>query len=472
MKSLVSNRSRSDTSLFVFLLICLVWVPLPLGSNRPWAMHLFELMSFGALLRWVWLYQSAKVDTSVVYQKSRVVIVSLGLFALAQALQLIPLPLQWVAKLRQVDPLLESAQWLTLSIDRFETWVHLRLTLAFMVFVFLLFNLVTSKKRVKWLLATLLASGVFQALYGSLMTLSGFEYGFFIKKDSYLGVATGTFVNRNHLANYLILCLSAGTALLLADLYQTSAKNWRERGQRIMEAILGEKFRVRIGLAMMVIALVLTRSRMGNTAFFFSLVATGFLWLLLTKRATRGAILLLVSLIVIDTLIVGAWFGIDEVKQRIEGSAFDKETRDEVNRDTWAMVQQQPLFGSGAGSYYTAFPRYKQDDINLYYNHAHNDYLQFLAEYGVVGCLPLLALGALGFYQSMRAMRRRKTLLFQALAFAPFMSIMAMLIHSVVEFNLQIPGNALTFLCVLCMAWIARYLPSSEVGARLSRHRA
>jgi len=158
-------------------------------------------------------------------------------------------------------------------------------------------------------------------------------------------------------------------------------------------------------------------------------------------------------------MIVGAWFGIDKVAERLESTAFTKETRDEVNRDTLTLIRDQPILGTGSGTFYTAFPQYRGNDIPLYYDHAHNDYLQFIAEHGVVGVLPLAMLLAASFGMAIQTMRKRRTLLFQAIAFAPVMAIIAMLLHSTVDFNLQIPANAATFVIIISVSWVVRYMP-------------
>lgn len=458
-------KSVADNKLFAVFLLLMLWLPLPLGSNRPWAWHLMEIFVFALCIWYLLLLARSKVQMPAALYNSKSVFLCLGSFAIVILLQVIPLPIDWITKLRIVDPAIEMSALTTISIDSYTTWFHLRTTLAFIGIAFLLLALINTPSRLRQFAIVLLVSGVFQATYGSLMTLSGTEYGFFIKKEHYTGVATGTFINRNHLANYLILCLAVGTGLLLSDLYQNSSKDWRERSQRMIQALLGSKIRIRIGLALMVIALVLTKSRMGNAAFFFSLLFSGFVWLLLTKRITRGSIILLVSLILIDSFIVGAWFGVDKVKERLETTAFSKESRDEVNRDTWTMIQDQPVFGSGAGSFYTAFPRYRQEDIKIYYNHAHNDYFQFIAEHGVAGVIPLIILIFLSLKNALVAMVKRKTLLFQAMAFVPLMSITAMAMHSTVDFSLQIPANAATFICILCLGWVVRYAPSHNKKA-------
>src|ERR1019366_4217210 len=135
---------------------------------------------------------------------------------------------------------------------------------------------------------TIILGGLFQAAYGSLMTLSGLEYGFFIHRES--GVATGTFINRNHLAGYLEMCLAAGVGLMLAELSSTSAAGWRDSARRLLRTLLSNKARVRLALVVMVTGLVLTRSRMGNVAFFASLTGVGCFYLLAVRKLSGRTI--------------------------------------------------------------------------------------------------------------------------------------------------------------------------------------
>ncbi|NRA18519.1 MAG: hypothetical protein HRU04_23780 [Oceanospirillaceae bacterium] len=78
----------------------------------------------------------------------------------------------------------------------------------------------------------IVASELFQAVYGSLMTMLGIEYTFFLKKESYIGVATGTYINRHHLAGYLVICLSLGLCIMIAS--------WKGLIGQIFEAILSQ----------------------------------------------------------------------------------------------------------------------------------------------------------------------------------------------------------------------------------------
>lgn len=295
------------------------------------------------------------------------------------------------------------------------------------------------------------------------MTLSGIESSFFISKDSYIGVATGTFINRNHLAGYLVICLSMGLGLMIALLNRTPSGNWRNRLRRWMTALLSKKILLRLALVIMVIGLVLTHSRMGNTSFFAAMMATGVLALLLSRHASRSTIILLSSLIVIDIFLVGTFFGIEKVVDRLENTSSQRETRDEVDRYSLTLMSKNLLVGTGSGTFYTAFPEHRESDIRLFYDHAHNDYLEFLTERGLIGFMPLLLAMVLSFIVALRAQWTRRNPLMRGLSFGCLMSMIAMGMHATVDFNLQIPANAASFMLVLAFGWISFYhLPDSR----------
>jgi len=263
------------------------------------------------------------------------------------------------------------------------------------------------------------------------------------------------------------MCLAIGIGLLLANLSKTPAKNWREWSRRTLQVLLGPKVRLRLYLAMMVIALVLTHSRMGNTAFFVSLSLAALIGLILSlgkkhtaisSYETRTRIILFASLIVIDLFIVGAWFGIEKVVERLEQTSATSESRDEVNEYASEMWQDHLLTGTGGGSFYSAFMRYIQADVRSFYDHTHNDYLEFGSEYGLIGFIPLSLCVVICFYISLKAQRQRRSALMRGMGFAATMGIISLMIHSAVDFNLQIPANAALFLVLMALAWIALYV--------------
>ena len=114
--------------------------------------------------------------------------------------------------------------------------------------------------------------------------------------------------------------------------------------------------------------------------------------------------------------------------------------------------------GSGGGSFYVVFSHYHTDKLAGFYDFAHNDSVQIGAETGVVGLLlcGTVVLGAL--WQALLAMRKRHDPLMRGTAFGVAMAICWLLIHSAVDFNAQMPANALMIAVVLALAWVASSL--------------
>jgi O-antigen ligase len=166
-------------------------------------------------------------------------------------------------------------------------------------------------------------------------------------------------------------------------------------------------------------------------------------------------VILITSLIVIDIVIVGSYFGASQVVERIEKTTLATEDRPDVAAHTLEMWQAFPVFGSGLGSYHVVYPRFTGPEVPVTPTHAHNDYVQFLAETGVVGILLLGTVVALSLLAALRAQYLRGDPLARGLAFGAVMGITAILIHSSTDFNLQMPSNAMTFMFVLAQAWIA-----------------
>lgn len=488
---MMQTRSTFEGRLFYALLLLLLWLPLPLGSNRPWAEAIFEV--WVATLAWLWVagYQRNRVSVGKAFNGARIVLLLLIGWLAYVMLQLIPLPAfaRQVLSPASLEIYRQAGEtgWLPLSLHPYATFLFWLKSTAYVVLFALALLLVNNKHRLVMLGYTLVFSAVFQAFYGSIMALSGLEYLFAMKKLEYVGVATGTFVNRNHLAGYLEMVSAIGIGLLIAT---TSAKEnaftWRQRLRNLIHLALSQKLLLRLMLATMVIALVLTRSRMGNTSFFASMLVAGLIMLaayrgqvesakeMFRRSDTRSAVMLIISLMVIDLFIVGTWFGVSKVADRLAQTSLEHDAgRIEVSINTLDLLRDYPITGAGGGSFHLAFARYRGDGITGYYDHAHQDYLEIMADVGVIGIGFLGLVVALSFWAALKALYRRHDSLMRGMAFASIMGIIAMLIHSTVDFNLQIPANAATFMIVLALGWIALNLEkqsgSNTAGQRGNR---
>jgi O-antigen ligase len=204
---------------------------------------------------------------------------------------------------------------------------------------------------------------------------------------------------------------------------------------------------------------VMTRSRMGNTAFFASLLAAGAIGLALSRHAPRGTVLLIGSLIAIDVALIGTWFGVERTMQRIAETTVQN-VEERVDPAVYAvkMLEDYPLFGTGAGTFYTAFTRYRGHDIDAFYDHVHNDYVQFLTETGAIGAGLMGAFVLAALACAVLAQARRRDPLARGVAFGVVMGVVAIGIHGTVDFNLQIPANAFVFMILLALGWVSLYL--------------
>ncbi len=502
--------------LFGLFLLLLFWLPIPFGSNDTEYWALMEVWIYGLSAIWLLNYARGRVNTTRSFVKSKYLLILLGLWLSYGLMQMIPLPHDIVAVLspkaaqdyqqaylgpklagkplmsapengeatgkvvhanesrdRASDPPAamgdERAQAASpsdtpllsienhpLSLDISASWVEWLKSLAYVLFFALTLLLVDSHKRLRLLANVLIISGLVQAIYGSLILVKTGET-----------VATGTFINRNHYAGYLVLCLSVGIGLLIASMLRPNnepSQSWKNRLRHLAQTIMSPKAPLRIFLAIMVIAIVLTHSRMGNASFFSSMLIAGVAALILYRKTPRPIVLLLTSMIVFDIVIIGSYVGLEKVRERIEQTTAETEARDNVDVYALHLIKDYPLVGSGAGSFYGVFPRYGGADVSYgYWDRAHNEYFEILGDYGFIGIALLGSVVALALGSALIAQRKRNSSLMQGMGFAATMGITAMLIHASVEFNLHIPAYAGTFMVLLAIAEISRHVDLRNV---------
>lgn len=446
------ERPSANRGLFVFYLALLLWAPIPLGSNRPWGWAILELWVFVLAIWWLFGFARGRTPLSSALKGAWPALLCASLWLGYVWLQLLPLPLEL---LKSFSP--EAARWhaaaawpvptsaAPLTLDQYGTLDGALKSAAYVAFFALSLALLDRRQRIAAAAHTLVLSGFAQAMYGGLSALASGPGAF----------AHGSFINQNHFAGYLGMCLSMGLGMLIGSLTGKVSRSWKQFLRNIVEWILSPRMRLRLALVVMVIALVLTRSRMGNTAFFVSMLVTGGIGLLLSKRATRSMMVLIATLVVVDIFIVGAYFGVERVVERIQRTEIETERPEAVRAlEVW---KDFPVFGSGLGSFSVVFPRYSGPGLVEHYTHAHNDYVQFACETGIVGVGLLGLLVMMSFAAALRAQYVRQDPLMRGVSFGAMMAIIALGIHSAVDFNLQIPANALTFMLVLAFAWISLY---------------
>jgi O-antigen ligase len=465
----MSVAGPSDRPLFYAVLALLVWVPLPLGSNRPWAMAAMAMWVTLVAALWAagWLRGSFLPTPAL--RAARWPLILLAFWLAYGLAQVVPLPFTLLATISPHAASLHAQSpqgapaLAPISLDVHASLATWLLSLTYALLFCLVLLLVRSRRRLRRLAYVLLLSALFQAVLASVLALTHLDL-WFIEHSS---VAHGTFANRNHLAGFLNMGLALGFGLLVADLAEPSGRQtWRQRLREWGRTLLGPKARVRIYLAILVITLVMTRSRMGNSAFFFSLLIAASVALATFRMSPRPVLILIVSMLVIDTFILGSWFGLEKVRKRLEQTVLTQETRYHTNVQATEYLDDFWLTGSGGGTFAAVFPYYRREGLApAFFTNAHNDYLEFVLEVGVLGTLPLALVVSVSLGRALLIMRRRRDPLLRGMGLASVMGIAAILIHSTSDFNLRIPANAALFVLLLALPWVASLPADMEPDA-------
>jgi O-antigen ligase len=269
------------------------------------------------------------------------------------------------------------------------------------------------------------------------------------------GIPFGPYANRNHFAGFAELLIPISLVPLLLG---------KVRRERL--------FVVGLFTVLQMAALLLAASRGGIASLGVEL-ALLVLWLALRRPDGKlllagGAILVLVALLI-------SWIGVRQITQRfaaMQSLETSQSKRISMAKDTWRIFLDHPLLGTGLGTIEAVFPPYDTFYDGKIVNHSHNDYLEALAETGILGGLCCLWFLAALFSQGLLRARPSQRSFASVLQFSALLGCVGFLVHSFFDFNLHIPANAMLFfvLAFLASTDIAPAAPA-EVNLRSRRRK-
>jgi len=277
--------------------------------------------------------------------------------------------------------------------------------------------------------------GFLVSIFGILqhLTFNGKLYWF--REMRYGGIPFGPYVNRNHFAGFVELIVPI--ALVPLVLGRVRKERW------IVVGIFGL---LPIG------ALFLSASRGGVVSFGVQLCV---LILIMILRRSSGKHVLAGGLVLLLAFLLVSWLGVKQVLDRfssLQSLEVTSGKRASMREDTWRIFLDHRWTGTGLGTIQTVYPAYETLYDGKIVNHSHNDYVEALAETGIVGgiCCAIF-LGVL-FYYSLRALLQRDKSFSAALHLSGLVACVGFLVHSFVDFNLHIPANALLFFLMAHLA--------------------
>jgi O-antigen ligase len=462
---------RAILSITLFLI---VFAPLAYGAVEPWA-RIVVLLSIGLMVSaWLWKFLSlGRPRLSFPPFFSPAI-----LFLVLVTLQLLPLPRplrDFLSPPRQppVTAPTAGAHWGRLTANPGQTAIGALSLAACLAFCFVLLNAFRHKRWIKVTLAILLTLGIFEALYGLVEYGSGHQHIFWYQKIYYLEEVTGTYINHNHFAGLIgpLLLLAIGAfvvrfARFVVDRSYAFAEDGRSTWKKATAAArqlrhlpIGSTFLLG-GIGLMVVALVLSQSRGGliSCTIAFGL-QVGLLW---NIRNRPTEILQALGVLGLLAMLLTAVLA-PRILARFSYAQRDAPERFELWQDSAKIVRDYPLLGTGLGTYREVLPNYRpQKDFFVVsgipqpaaINYAHNDYLQLLAECGFVG-FGLMAWALVATLRHLFSMfANHADWEVATIGSSLLAGIVAFLLHSLVDFNMHIPANALMFCLLVSVALV------------------
>ena len=303
---------------------------------------------------------------------------------------------------------------------------------------------------VAWFLIIL---GFFVALFGIAQhfTSEGTVYWFRQLREG--GDVFGPYVNRNHFAGFIELTAPIGISLLIF------------RGvRRDLFLMVGLLTIIPIG------ALILAASRGGIVSF---AVEIGVLALLARTRRRESPRIIAIGAVSLGAVVLILWLGAGAAFERLSTTRAGDATlvrRAFMFRGAEHVFFDYPIKGAGLGALVSVYPRYETMYDGYVVDHVHNDYIEALAETGLIGGVCGLVFLWLLFREARKSFTAEQGHFSRALHAGAIAALCGLLIHSFVDFNLHIPSNALLFLLQAYLA-TSPPLPSQAPAKRQRLHR-
>ncbi|RPJ21838.1 MAG: O-antigen ligase family protein [Desulfobacteraceae bacterium] len=327
-------------------------------------------------------------------------------------------------------------------------------------------QMLTSTRRIRTAILCILLLGSFEALYGMIQTFSGNEHIWWVKKLFYRGDVTGTYVNRNHFAGLMEIIIMLAT-LYVGALTERRKKTpspfarrspLRAKLARLLKGEAGFNKRVLVLFAAVVmgLGLLFSASRGAMLGAAGGLLCMGLLFMFRKGHRKKGLIVLFLFLL---TSAYALRMGVEQPLERFRTFDASFEVRARYAQKAYELFEDFKLTGVGVGNFRYAYPKYQApEDTRTFIDHAHNDYVQFLAEAGIIG-FSILCLGLLYYlFQIGRLWGRRHDPFAVTLGVAPLAVMTALGIHSYSDFNLHYMTNVLMILAVMAIGYSAVHL--------------
>jgi O-antigen ligase len=411
---------------FFRVAICslLAFAVLAFGATEEWSQAVLEVAASVLLIAWAIQMFIRKADQLIIAPEF-LPLLAFGVVALVQF-------------------------FFHLTASRYFTRVELQLLATYLIVLFLMAQAFSQRHHWRAFLWFLMTFGFIVSLFAILQNLTFNGKLYWFRVLHYPGYPFGPYANRNHFAGFAEIIIPFALVPLVLG---------KVRRERI--------FLVAIFAIAPIVALLLSASRGGIISFAVEVLILFVLLLVRRIQSTRvifGAVIVLVGVLIVT------WIGANQVLARFSGIQSIEVSagkRTAMQRDTLRIFLDHPVIGTGLGTLQMVYPPYDSLYDGRIVNHAHNDYLEALAETGILGGLCCLWFLSVLFLHALKGLFNLGTSFGATLNFSGLIACCGLLVHSLVDFNLHIPANALLF---LVSAHIAAVRLPSSVPTGMNHH--
>jgi len=321
----------------------------------------------------------------------------------------------------------------TLSVYPYAAFFEMRLLCSYLVLFYVALNFFKDWRAIRTIFKVMFALAFIIAIFGVSQGYHPTGKIYWFQEWSQQSNFFGPYINKNHFAAHMLLVLPY---FLIMVIFAKVVE------QRILAAF---------GSAVIIIASCMSLSRGGIVS--FALMITVFFVILGTKNIKSGKILI-ISAVFFISLFFLIYIGVGPIGSRFVRffTASDVATaRGYIWRDTIQMWKDFPFFGVGLGNFSYVIPLYKRFFIDSFYTHAENEYLELLAEIGIIGVALCASIFVLFLNRLLNLYRLRRHTTIKAYLAAGIVSMIGFLFHSVSNFNFHMPSLMMHFLLIVAL---------------------
>lgn len=451
----------ADWVVLAGLTFILIFGPLVYGAVENWQACTLGLVSLAVFAAWTLSRQLSRAEPSTAGDMRSLALLVYGLpvlFVAIVALQTVPLPEGVLSVLSPgrlaLNRLAGIETGSPVSVAPRATGLWLLRVVSFALVFAVAGSFFASRRNVFFVVGLVAVFGYLLALYAILQYVSGNALPSLFKRTFGGGGAAGTYVNSNHFAGYLEMCIPL--ALAVVFMQSRGSSRISSPGRKAID-FLSEKLQDRrfilplAAVVVMGLAVVFSMSRMGLFSLAVGLIV---FFMLVGKRHALKVRAAILAAVVAAILLASAWLGMHPVLREFSLLTEEKVGRLEAWKMTTRIAGDYPVLGTGLGTYGYISGNYQTVGAGTgRWEQAHNDYLNLLSDTGVVGFAIAMAFVAAWYVCVLRLLGAKDLRTYQrSTAAACLAGVTALVVHSVADFSLQIPANAFYFALLMGLA--------------------